>query len=63
MLGCWEIVDAPDGVHCIPEDDLILHAQSESCFCAPVVETQAVHQTEYLWLRKLIVHTAMDGRE
>lgn len=59
----WSVVDAPSGVHALPDDDLIVHTESETCFCNPTVERQAVHQQEYLHVRKLVVHNAMDGRE
>lgn len=63
MPGPWLVTDEADGVHVIPDDDLIVHRQSVHCFCAPVVELQAVAHWSHLWLRKLVCHRAMDGRD
>lgn len=59
----WEVIDSVDGVHVIPEDDLIPHRESVHCFCGPAVEHQAVNHWDHLWVRKLVKHKAMDGRE
>lgn len=63
MLGSWTTVNYLDGVHAVPDDDLIVHTLSVHCFCAPRVEQRGVEHWPHMWLRLLIVHNAMDDRE
>ena len=63
MRGDWSVVDSPAGVHSIPEGDLVIHVEREDCFCCPSVELHVVRHTGYMWVRHLVVHNAMDGRE
>lgn len=60
---CWSVTDDVDGVHVVPEDDLIVHRKSVHCFCDPTVGRHAVHHQPHLWVRLLVTHRAMDGRE
>lgn len=71
MTG-WETVDAPGGVHISPADDLIRHRMSRSCFCAPEVSVSPAHDIVVCrqgedrpvqYVREVLVHNAMDGRE
>ena len=59
----WTSVSCEDGVHTIPDDDLIVHTESAGCFCNPEVKEFGVHGQWVHTVRKLIIHHAMDGRE
>ena len=68
----WLTVDRPGGVHVVPLDDVIPHDETSSCMCAPKVSLVSApdiivcaggqHRATQ-FVRRMIVHEAMDGRE
>lgn len=71
-MSKWLTVDLPGGVHVIPLDDIILHSESSSCTCAPrvslvpacdVVVCSGGRHRAVQFVRHMIFHEAMDGRE
>ena len=48
-------------IHVLPVDDLIEHVESETCWCVPFIES--VRELDDGVERRVIVHTAHDGRE
>lgn len=60
----WLTVDRPGGVHVLPINDIVEHRESPSCVCAPRVSLCDVQpHGRYQFVRQLVVHEAMDGRE
>lgn len=61
----WLATDRPDAVHVLPLEDLIIHVPSPSCTCAPRIENHGATNccSGTLYVRQVVVHAAMDGRD
>lgn len=56
----WQVEPADDGVHVIPNADLIAHHRNDECVCRPAIEPVIRDDGSAGWL---ITHHSLDGRE
>jgi len=58
----WKaIVEEPDELHIVPQDDLIGHDTNVDCVCGPAIDL--VLDAYIPGGLKIIFHVALDGRE
>lgn len=73
-MSGWDVISVPSGIHVVPYGDIIEHRLGRDCTCCPAVElvngaSQMVYRPDvnryslYQYVRTLVTHDAMDGRE